>query len=61
MTIGEIIKVLEKYRDEHGDVEIFYENSDGRTTWASSYKPVLSFQNHWFDNTKRHYIAHLGY
>lgn len=47
MRITEVIAQFHKLLGEVGDVELFHEENDGRSTWRQPYKPTISLRKIW--------------
>ena len=63
MKLSKIIEKLEAYKKEFGDVEIKFISNDGRSSWVSSFDPIIKYQ---FTKTnplrdKFYVIEHRGY
>lgn len=61
MRISEVIKKLTDYQIQYGDVELLCENGDGRSTWMSSFNPVVTYGKQWPMKEKGYVIHHNGY
>lgn len=58
MKISEVIRTLENYRREHGDVELYAYEGDGRSSWVSGYKPNIRFDKR---GEQKHMISQSAY
>lgn len=44
MKISRIIKEFEDFKKLHGDINICYEDSDGRESWVAGWKPLFTLR-----------------
>ena len=62
MKISEVIIYLTKCKDNLGDIELFYDNDDGKSSWVSEYNPIIRQKATWKDKkTKRYYLEQEAY
>ena len=61
MKISELIKQLEEYQKKNGDVILYSEKDDGRSSWVSLIKPKLEFCATYPDlKVMKHFISVTG-
>lgn len=53
MRISELIKYLQKYQNDFGDVVLYSQKSDGRSTWNSPIKAKLTREDYWPDKPRQ--------
>jgi hypothetical protein len=53
MKISGIIRFWETQLKKQGDVEVFTECGDGRSTWEEPYTPRLRYVKHWYMRVKK--------
>lgn len=60
MKITDIITELQKAKTKYGDVQLYTENDDGRSTWVSLFQPVVTIsKNH--NGHAIHLLQHKGH
>lgn len=55
MKISEVIERLQKYQRKLGDVELLYDEDDGRSSWSCGFMPQIS------EKRKGYFIDHAAY
>lgn len=61
MKISEIIIILDRYKKDNGDVIVWFEVDDGRSSWISSFHPQIKYKRYRPGEGHKHIISHKGY
>lgn len=58
MLVSELIKLLQEYKQKHGDVQLFSESADGRSSWYGSTRCTIRPQStNKIKNSYKHVIS----
>jgi len=47
VKISEVIKLLQEFQGRFGDIELYKQQDDGRSTWGEKWKPAIKLQKIW--------------